>query len=43
MTASPPPNPPPPLWRRLLWFVGLWAASVAVVGAVAYILRLWLK
>ncbi len=27
-------------WRRLLWFVGLWAAGVAVVAAVAYALRL---
>ena len=27
---------------RLLWFVGLWAASVAVVGAVAYGIRLWI-
>lgn len=25
--------------RRVLWFVGLWAVSVAVVGAVAYLLR----
>ena len=28
--------------RRLLWFVGLWAAGVATVGAVAYVIRLWL-
>ncbi len=35
-------NPPGPLWKRLLWFVGLWAAGVAVVGTVAYILRLWI-
>jgi hypothetical protein len=25
--------------RRLLWFVGLWAAGVVTVGAVAYLLR----
>ena len=37
-----PSNPPGPLWKRLLWFVGLWAAGVAVVGTVAYILRLWI-
>jgi hypothetical protein len=26
--------------RRLLWFVAYWAAGVAVVGAVALLLRL---
>ena len=31
-----------PTWRRLAWFVGLWAASVAVLGAVAWLLRLWI-
>jgi hypothetical protein len=29
------------LGRRLLWFAGLWAASVAVCGALAWALR-WL-
>ena len=33
----------PPLRRRLLWFVGLWAAGVAAVGVVAYLIRLWLN
>jgi hypothetical protein len=28
--------------RRLLWFVGLWAAGVATVGAFAYLIRFWL-
>ncbi|HEY0084394.1 MAG TPA: DUF2474 family protein [Allosphingosinicella sp.] len=28
--------------RRLAWFVGLWAAGVATVGAVAYGIRFWL-
>lgn len=37
-----PDATPGPLWKRLLWFVGLWAAGVAVVGTVAYILRLWM-
>jgi hypothetical protein len=27
------------LTRRLLWFVGLWAASVASLGAVALAIR----
>ena len=27
------------LGRRLLWFVGLYAAGVATVGAVAFVLR----
>lgn len=31
-----------PLARRLLWFVGLWAAGVAVVGSVAWLIRTWL-
>ena len=26
--------------KRLAWFVGLWALSVAALGAVAYALRL---
>ena len=29
--------------RRWLWFVGLWLASVATIGAVAYAIRLALK
>jgi hypothetical protein len=29
----------PPLWRRLLWFVALWAASVAALGVVAWVIR----
>ena len=30
------------LARRLGWFVGLWAAGVATVAAVAYAIRWWL-
>jgi hypothetical protein len=26
-------------WRRVLWFLGLWAASVATPGAVAWVIR----
>lgn len=31
---------PAPLWRRLAWFVAIWAGSVAVLGVVAWLLRL---
>jgi hypothetical protein len=27
------------LWKRLAWFVGLWAAGVAAVGTVAMLIR----
>jgi hypothetical protein len=27
---------------RLAWFVGLWIAGVATVGAVSLLLRVWL-
>lgn len=36
-------GPPAPLWRRLLWFAGLWLGSVAVIAVVAYAIRLWLN
>jgi hypothetical protein len=29
--------------KRLGWFVGLWAAGVATVGAVSLVLRAWLN
>ncbi|MEQ8356314.1 MAG: DUF2474 family protein [Kiloniellaceae bacterium] len=29
-----------PIWRRLLWFVVLWAAGVAAVGAVGLAVKL---
>lgn len=32
-----------PLWRRLAWFVGLWVASVLVVGVIAYGIKLLIK
>jgi hypothetical protein len=32
-----------PLWERLAWMAGIWAASVATLGVVAFALRLWLN
>jgi len=26
-------------WRRAAWFIGLWAAGVATVGAVGLLIR----
>jgi hypothetical protein len=26
-------------WRRIVWFVGLWVAGVAVLGAVGFLIR----
>jgi len=31
------------LWKRLLWLVAIWAASVTTLGVVAAVLRYWLK
>jgi len=28
-----------PLWQRLSWFVAIWAASVMVLGVVAFGIR----
>ncbi|MBU2233031.1 MAG: DUF2474 domain-containing protein [Alphaproteobacteria bacterium] len=33
---------PGPLWRRLMWLALIWAGSVAALGAVAWVLRLWI-
>ena len=31
------------MWKRLAWFVGLWAAGVVTVAAIAYAIRFWIK
>lgn len=32
-----------PLWKRIAWMAGIWFVSVASLGAVTLLLRLWLK
>jgi len=32
-----------PLWRRVVWFLAIWIASVLALGAVAYSIRLALR
>lgn len=34
---------PGSLARRLAWFAAIWAGSVALLGAVALVLRWWLS
>jgi hypothetical protein len=40
---SPEGEPQTPLWQRLAWMAAIWLGSVAALGAVAWILRLWIK
>lgn len=35
--------PEAPMWQRLGWLVAIWAASVAALAIVAFILRSWIK
>lgn len=31
-----------PAWSRLVWFAGIWAASVATMFALAAAIRFWI-
>jgi len=35
--------PATPLPKRLAWFAAIWAGSIVGLGAVATLLRFWLK
>ena len=32
-----------PLWQRLGWLVAIWTGSVLALGAVSYLLRLFMQ
>ncbi|WP_156369254.1 DUF2474 domain-containing protein [Aureimonas sp. Leaf324] len=32
-----------PWWKRLLWLVVIWAASLVALGVVALVIRYWLN
>jgi hypothetical protein len=32
----------PPVWRRIAWFVSLWAGGVIALALVAGLVRMWL-
>lgn len=35
-------QPLQPLWKRLGWMAAIWGMSVAVLGVVAWFIRLWI-
>ncbi|SDN55469.1 Protein of unknown function [Methylobacterium phyllostachyos] len=37
------PASPLLLWKRLAWFVAIWALSIVALGLVATLLRFWLR
>lgn len=39
MTHLGPERAPRPLYMRLLWFALFWLGGVAVIGAIAFLLR----
>lgn len=41
--APPDNSPQAPLWQRLGWMAAIWLGSVLALGAVAMVLRAWLK
>jgi len=43
IAAKPEDTPTPPLWSRLLWLAGIWAASTGALLGVAMVLRWVLK
>jgi hypothetical protein len=36
-------TPASPWWKKLSWMLLIWSASVALLAAVSFVLRLWLK
>ena len=42
MSARKTPESARSLLRRLGWFVLLWCAGVGTVGALAFVIRLWI-
>lgn len=32
-----------PFWQRLAWMAAIWLASVLTLGAVAMVIRYWLR